>query len=331
MPNPQVSVIIPVYNVRDYLSQCIDSVLNQDLLNIEIIIVNDGSTDGSGEICDNYANVDNRIRTFHQENAGVSVARNFGIRKAEGDWICFVDGDDLLAGESVLKTVTDIKSDVPDIIIARSFNLINNRKTDEKYYFDISFLNNKFNGYDLLRLKGYNRGSVCGCIFNSAFLNSYKLGFPEGLRNAEDSIFFILCLAYAKNIQFSNIDFYYINQRQGSASRSWSIDRISSMSIGIDFLYRHMDSDKKLIQEQKYIMQYGIYMITYSIFYKSYAYAPLKSIITLRIKVKKILRKKINTGGISLNKKRIIVLNISLTAFILMIYTSLFLKRILNR
>ena len=94
MPNPLISVIIPVYNVEKYLHECVDSILAQTYTNLEIILVDDGSTDASGKICDEYAAKDLRIRVIHQVNQGVSAARNAGIRAATSSLISFVDGDD---------------------------------------------------------------------------------------------------------------------------------------------------------------------------------------------------------------------------------------------
>lgn len=94
MNSPLVSVIVPVYNVAPYLEQCLDSIVNQSYRNLEIILVDDGSTDESGAICDRYAEQDSRIRVVHKENGGLSSARNVGLDKMTGEWVLFVDSDD---------------------------------------------------------------------------------------------------------------------------------------------------------------------------------------------------------------------------------------------
>nr|WP_319999866.1 glycosyltransferase [uncultured Draconibacterium sp.] len=99
--NILVSIIVPIYNVEKYLSQCIKSIINQTHTNLEIILVNDGSPDNSGKIADKYASTDNRISVIHKKNAGVSSARNSGIDKATGNYICFSDADDLLEPDYV--------------------------------------------------------------------------------------------------------------------------------------------------------------------------------------------------------------------------------------
>lgn len=91
---PIISIIVPVYNTEKYLDKCIQSVLAQTYTNWELLLIDDGSTDSSGAICDKYAAEDNRIRVFHKENGGVSSARNLGLDNAQGEWISFVDADD---------------------------------------------------------------------------------------------------------------------------------------------------------------------------------------------------------------------------------------------
>ncbi|MDQ1143763.1 glycosyltransferase involved in cell wall biosynthesis [Bacillus sp. SORGH_AS 510] len=97
----KVSVIVPIYNVEKFLSKCIETIINQSYKNLEIILVDDGSPDRSGEICDEYAAKDKRIKVIHQKNSGVSSARNAGINAATGDYVCFADGDDYLMPDYV--------------------------------------------------------------------------------------------------------------------------------------------------------------------------------------------------------------------------------------
>src|SRR5690625_2396860 len=113
--NTKISIIVPVYNVEAHIGKCLDSILNQTITNIEVIVVNDGSTDQSGLICDEYAKRDKRIKVIHLNKAGVSVARNVGVKKATGDFIGFVDGDDYIAHdmykklyEACIQTKSDI-------------------------------------------------------------------------------------------------------------------------------------------------------------------------------------------------------------------------------
>ena len=94
MVNPKISVIIPVYNAEVYLHRCVDSLLSQSFKDFELLLVDDGSVDSSADICDEYANGDERVRVFHKKNGGVSSARNLGLDNARGEWVVFVDADD---------------------------------------------------------------------------------------------------------------------------------------------------------------------------------------------------------------------------------------------
>lgn len=90
MASPTISIIVPVYNTKQYLGNCINSILSQTYTDFELLLVDDGSPDGSGDICDEYAAKDERVKVFHKENGGVSSARNLGLDNAQGEWICFV-------------------------------------------------------------------------------------------------------------------------------------------------------------------------------------------------------------------------------------------------
>lgn len=112
---PSISVIVPVYNVRDYLDECVSSLLGQTMNDIEIILVDDGSTDGSGELCDRYARNDPRVKVIHQENMGLGLARNSGLQAASGTYIGFVDSDDVVSlrfFETLYNTITQYDADI---------------------------------------------------------------------------------------------------------------------------------------------------------------------------------------------------------------------------
>lgn len=112
--NPIISVIVPVYNIEKYIESCIKSIVEQTYKNLEIILINDGSTDKSRSICDEWKKKDKRIKVIHQENQGLSAARNIGIKKAKGEYILFVDGDDIIANTMIqflLETMQEVRCD----------------------------------------------------------------------------------------------------------------------------------------------------------------------------------------------------------------------------
>ena len=112
-----ISVIVPVYNVENYIRECLDSILAQTFIDFELILVNDGSTDHSGRICEEYKEKDSRIKVFHKENGGLSSARNKGIEEAKGEFICFVDSDDTIRGDYLEILYNTISADGSDLAI----------------------------------------------------------------------------------------------------------------------------------------------------------------------------------------------------------------------
>lgn len=124
---PLISIIIPVYNVKDFVGKCLDSIARQKYENLDIVMVDDGSTDGSGKIGDEFAALDKRMRVFHKKNGGLSDARNFGIKKAKGEIIAFVDSDDLVSEDFVSAMYEGMTKSNADIVIC-GYNLVKPKK-----------------------------------------------------------------------------------------------------------------------------------------------------------------------------------------------------------
>ena len=108
----KISVIVPVYNVEAYLERCVESILKQTYSNLEILLVNDGSTDASGYLCDQLASINENIRVFHIENRGVSNARNLGIEQSRGEWLTFIDSDDFITNDYLETLISAARADV---------------------------------------------------------------------------------------------------------------------------------------------------------------------------------------------------------------------------
>ena len=125
--NPVVSIIVPIYNAQVQLNRCIDSVLNQDFEDFELILVNDGSKDASGEICDRYAAEDERIHVIHKENTGVSDSRNCGIDAAKGEYLQFLDSDDWITMDATSLLVRAAKEYQCDLVIADFYRVVGER------------------------------------------------------------------------------------------------------------------------------------------------------------------------------------------------------------
>ena len=157
--NDLISIIVPVYNVDKYLNKCIDSIVNQTYKNLEIILINDGSTDNSGKICDEYANKDNRIKVIHKANGGISDARNKGLNIAKGEYIAFLDSDDCVEYDYIesLAKYADINT-----IVCCGYKRIKEKEVKVHAIKDILKLNRKyfFNQYLLFELSANSKGYI---------------------------------------------------------------------------------------------------------------------------------------------------------------------------
>ncbi len=185
---PKISVIIPVYNTENYLKECLNSVINQTFKDIEIICVNDGSTDNSLSILEEYARTDSRIKIINQKNQGVSSSRNNGIKSARGEYIMFLDSDDLYKPDLCEKVVEKIDSQSPDIVMWGHDCRCDKKiiKTDE-YAYKLKKLSLKRNNSlkNLISLQVF----IWDKAFKKSFLENKKIEFPAGIKNAEDLIF----------------------------------------------------------------------------------------------------------------------------------------------
>lgn len=135
--NELISIIVPVYNVEQYLEKCVDSIINQTYKNLEIILVDDGATDSSGKLCDELAKIDNRIKVYHKENGGLSDARNYGVEKSTGEYIGFVDSDDYIDAEMYEKLYEAIKKENVDVAECNLKIIYPDREelfTEQNYY-----------------------------------------------------------------------------------------------------------------------------------------------------------------------------------------------------
>ena len=125
--NPTVSIIVPVYNAEKTLKRCVDSILGQEYEDLELILVDDGSTDGSGPLCDAFGNQDSRVRVLHKENGGVSDSRNMGLKLARGKWLQFADSDDWVTADATRLMVRKAEADSCDMVVADFYRVIGDR------------------------------------------------------------------------------------------------------------------------------------------------------------------------------------------------------------
>lgn len=232
-----ISVVVPVFNVEKFLKRCVDSIIGQNFKDIEIILVDDGSTDKSGKICDEYEKEDERIRIIHKENGGLSSARNAGMEIAKGDYLFFIDSDDWLSDENVLSDLFDeIKNNNSDF----SYGLFNNandtvvseRKFNMRYYKD-----------DRLFL-------LSNSHFFSAWNKLYKMELRKYLhfevgRINEDLDILPYLISNCNNISFIRRPTYNYYQNPNSITRRKFSDKRFDMFLSVNNAYKTFFGNEK--------------------------------------------------------------------------------------
>lgn len=217
--NKLVSIIVPIYNSKKYLERTINSVLNQDYREIEVVLVDDGSNDGSIEVCKMYQLKDNRIKFFNKSNGGVSSARNLGLKNCEGDFITFVDSDDFISNNYISTLLNYQKEENYDIVICNAQDV----SEEGRIYERNSVLKKKM---DLNKeetiiefLKGKSFTPVCwGRLYKREIIKN--LSFDESMSIAEDGKFFFQAIEKSSKNLLIPESFYYYVIREGSLIHS---------------------------------------------------------------------------------------------------------------
>lgn len=210
LDRPTVSVIIPVYNVEPYLKECIDSILNQSFTDFELLLVDDGSKDGSGQVCENYILIDNRVKVIHQANSGASSARNKGIDVAVGKWIVFVDSDDFVLPTYLEHLLLPISENNVDFVVGglQYWNPVTNVK--ELCSFRPGIYENKdiakiFNEYQIFKY-----GGPIAKMYNADIVRRYSISFNKDLHFAEDCDFMLRYINHIHSVSFvEHVDYVY--------------------------------------------------------------------------------------------------------------------------
>lgn len=229
--DPKVSVIIPVYNVEKYLDDCLENVVNQTLKDIEIICVNDGSTDNSLEILQKYENQDSRIKIINKENGGLSSARNAGLKEAKGEYILFLDSDDMVSkgvcknAYYLAKTYGDVDAVEMKIIQFKNgenFSFENTEIDEKPAVLNVIKDGDNANPFKFL---GISRYMVWNKIWRNDFIRQHNLSFKEdGLTFNEDTLFNYMALPYAKRaisaVENKEMIYAYRKNRDESITRS---------------------------------------------------------------------------------------------------------------
>lgn len=257
-----LSIIIPVFNTEKYLSKCLDSIIEQDFLDLEVITVNDGSIDNSMSILENYSKIDSRIHVLNQDNKGVVAARNLGLSSASGEWIMFVDSDDYLLPGCLSKLFVEAVNNKADIVVG---NIIYDYGKSK-----IERFNKKTDGDNLKEL---NKALLCDNITPALYARLYKKNIFERIevsdefKIGEDFITTILLFSRAKKIVFIDYPSYGYLQRDDSVMHQPSKLAVESIPKFINWVinyYSNMNfySDEDFQNELAYfaITRYYLYL-----------------------------------------------------------------------
>ena len=231
MQNDLVSVIVPIYNVEKYLKKCIDSIINQTYQNIEVILVDDGSTDNSGKICDEYIEIDSRISVIHKKNGGLSSARNAGLEKANGKYILFEDSDDYIEENLFQKCIKKMQIEDADICVFGYQKENDDGVIYQKYKFgEFCVSNEVFENELYKRLIDNSFGYVWNKIYKLSTIRMGKIIFSDQIVDREDMIFNLELLSNIKKIMYLNYMGYHYIQRSNSLVHNCDIRRIKKMN-----------------------------------------------------------------------------------------------------
>lgn len=250
-----ISVIVPVYNVENYLRECLDSIINQTYQHLEIILIDDGSTDSSGNICDEYAKKDSRIVVAHRDNKGVSGARNVGIELSKGEYITFVDSDDAIHEKFLEKLYDAIKQ--YNVNIAVSNYYVYNEMDNLFYYHHVknegvSLFNHNDFLYHLFKQDeiGLALGLSCGKLYARELFDLIR--FPLGRVHEDTIVVHKLFLSVEQFVFVHRVDYLY-RKHSNSIMNSTDklIKRLSDLCIAheekiVDMLLRNMDVEEML-------------------------------------------------------------------------------------
>lgn len=237
-----LSVIVPVYNTRAYLRECFDSLLSQHYSNIEIVVVDDGSTDGSAELCDEYANHESRVKVYHQQNSGVSSARNLGIEMSHGTYIGFMDSDDRILPDIYTEMINALEKSKAGLSVSSyTFWYADEGGREENFTHRLQGVVGRNEAMcEMLLPKSYR-----SYLYNKIFLGDIlrpdtNLRLNTNLKMMEDMDFMVRYAVNIDKVVFSPQSYYLYRMRSDSASHVLRInERIKTFDVVIPYIQNH--------------------------------------------------------------------------------------------
>lgn len=307
MEKDLISVIVPVYNVEKYLKRCVDSIVNQTYKNLEIILVDDGSKDKSGAICDEYEKIDNRVKAIHKQNGGVCSARNMALQEAKGEWIAFIDSDDWIElnyFEELYNCAIELNS---DIVICGYNRVTENKKESINNSGKIIELNsreflikllNPQTGYGFCHMKLYKRDSIKDIIFNT----SLKVG--------EDALFNEMVAQNVKRVCLVEKNLYNYRINPNSVVRKYDLEYankyLKSMEVNREYLFKMYSNDDEIKQNYYNFVAFHVLLVAVNYCYNKDNKVKNKTVLLKEVCKYKVFKegiKKSNYNNLSITRK----------------------------
>ena len=249
---PEVSIIVPIYNAEKSVARCIDSILSQEYTDFELILCDDGSTDKSGQIIDEYREKDERIRVLHKENTGVSDTRNQGIAVAKGKYIQFLDADDWITVDATKLLVRTMKEGGCDLVISDFYRVIGERISHKgDIDADGILTQEEFAEYMMVNPADFYYGVLWNKLYKREIIEKYHLKMDESVSWCEDFLFNLEYLLHTKRIAALQVPIYYYMKTEGSlATQGINLSKTIKMKISVFEYYN--DFYKHVYEEEDY-------------------------------------------------------------------------------
>ena len=250
--NPTVSIIVPVYNAEHTIRRCIESILNQEYTDFELLLVNDGSTDGSGAICDEYAAKDARIQVIHKENTGVSDSRNLALDRAKGIYLQFLDSDDWITPDATSSLVRTAESGPCDMVISDFYRVVGERVSQKGDIDEDGLMTREdFAAHMMENPADFYYGVLWNKLYRRSIVEAHHLRMDPEISWCEDFMFNLEYIRYAETFRAIQIPIYYYVKTKGSlASQSLSISKTVKMKLTVFEYYQRFF--KTVLDEDEY-------------------------------------------------------------------------------
>lgn len=286
------SVIVPIYNVEAYLPKCIESVLEQTYTEFELILVNDGSTDHCGKICDNYAARDSRIHVIHKENGGLVSARQAGAKAASGDYVCCVDGDDWIASDYLEKFKQELEKFNPEIICVGMILSYPNRQIEKAIPFQTGFYTRKEIEEKLFphliqnENAGYFPPTLCAKAIKREIYQQMQVSVDPQIKIGEDGACTIPCIYYAQSLSILSDCMYYYRQNEGSMTKEKKAFLWSGPKLITEHLLHQIDCSLYDFRQQVYRKTaHELFSVVVSQFNRKQSYHTIKQDILQNLSI----------------------------------------------